>query len=270
MPGEVTNPPGIRSMRLFTRLSVLAVAGGGDVMPAGRRLDVVDLKLACEPFGCMPIIGGRLRSGSAVSGRESCEPFRIRPVPPKPFGGPGLGRGGSSPAGAAPFGRPDIPRPFGARGLLSRLPVSSGARDGERLSGLRPAVGGRLPYESGVLSRGGPRFDIDVEGVVRPTGRIWSRLGLRLGSRMGSIPYGAPGGGVEDCDDGALCEKREPWTEPEVLGRFLGGGSAGNSGEGVGASAADGPRGRPGLNGGICGGGPGEPPDGLLTPAPNI
>jgi hypothetical protein len=69
---------------------------------------------------------------------------------------------------------------------------------------------------------------------------------------MGSEEYRLlPGGGVEDCEEGVLWEKNEPWPEPDVSGRFRGGGSRGSWDEEVGMSPEDGPRGRPGLKGGI-------------------
>lgn len=177
----------------------------------------------------------------------------MRPLPPKPPGGPGRGSGGiiaGSVGGGPPFGRPDMPSPLGPRGP-SRLPISSLVREGDRLSAPLPAVFGRLLKESGVLSRGGPRFVIDAEGVILPGGRICSRLGTRIGSRGGggSEEYMLPGGGV-DVDDGARCEKKDPCVELAVGGRLRGGGSRGNCGELIGTSP-EGPLGRPGLNAGI-------------------
>ena len=172
-----------------------------------------------------------------------------------------------SEGGGPPFGRPEMPRPFGPRGP-SRLPTSSRVREGDRLSAPLPAVLGRLPNESGVLSRGAARLDIDADGVILPGGLICSRLGMRMGSLCGaSEEYMLPGGGVDE-DDGARCEKNDPCVELAVGGLLRAGGSKGNCGELAGTSP-EGPLARPGLNAGICGGGPGLPPDGLLIcPAP--
>jgi hypothetical protein len=261
------NPPGM--LRTFDKLSVLAVAAGiaPGIGPPGRKAEGGgDLKLDCDPLDCAKTMGGLRLSGNIASGSESVEPeepLRIRPVFPKPPGGPGRGKGGIAASGGPPLGRPEMPNPFGPRDP-SRLPMSSLVREGDRLSAPRPAVFGRLPNESGVLSRGGPRFDMEADGVIWRGGRICSRLCARMTSRGASDEYMLPGGGVEDCAVGALCEKNDAWFEVAVGGLFLGGGSSGNCGEDM-AASLEGIFGLPGLNGGICGAGPGDPPDGLRS-----
>ena len=177
------------------------------------------------------------------------------------------------PSGGPPLDRGIVanPRPLGPRGLLLRPPgISSRVREGERLSAPLPAVFGRLPNESGVLSREGAKFDIDAEGctLLSLGGRICSLLGARIGCRSGgSEEYMLPGGGVDDDPEGARCEKNDPCVELEVGGLLRGGGSNGICGD----ASPEGPLGLPGLNGGICGAGPGEPAEGLRAcPPPSI
>jgi hypothetical protein len=81
-----------------------------------------------------------------------------------------------------------------------------------------------------------------------------------------SEEYMLPGGGVELLD-GARWEKKDPCVLLAVGGRFLSGGSRGSCGLFIcEVSPKVGPLGLPGLKAGICGGGPGEPPEGDLTP----